>query len=220
MISETNKQKRMQFAKMCLDNHDNFDNVIWTDESSVQLKRHCQTMRVKMGNEVTFKPVTKHALKVYVWAGISKRGATNICVFDHTMDAPLYVSILKDFLLPFIQEHFERTNYRFMQDNNPKHTSQLAKASMSLNELTLTPCSTCLPSSKAFLRSSTCCAGPGTRKIPSMSIPWSEIASTQLRTIVGISHCITWAWEKGKRDRYSSLCHSVYCSSKPRAHKF
>ena len=81
MISAV-KQKRMEFAQMCLDNNDNFDNVIWTDESSVQLKRHCQTMRVKIGRERTFKPATKHALNVHVWGGISKWGATHICIFD------------------------------------------------------------------------------------------------------------------------------------------
>jgi len=73
-----NKQKRLEFAKMCLENQYNFDNIIWKNDSSVQLKRHCQTMRVKEGREVPFKPVAKHALKVHVWAGISKRGATNI----------------------------------------------------------------------------------------------------------------------------------------------
>lgn len=33
---------------------------------------------------------------------------------------------LKDFLVPFIQKHFEGANYRFMQDNERKHTSRLA----------------------------------------------------------------------------------------------
>jgi len=90
MISDTNKQKRLEFAKICWENHDDLDNVIWTDESSVQLKSHCQTMRVKIGRETNFKPVAKHALNVHVWAGISRReqrisafltnnGCSNIC---------------------------------------------------------------------------------------------------------------------------------------------
>ena len=74
MISDRNKIKRIDFARMCLETKDNFDNLIWTDESSVQLKRHNQMMRVKAGEERTIKPAAKRALKVHVWAGISKQG--------------------------------------------------------------------------------------------------------------------------------------------------
>ena len=42
VISDNNKTKRVDFARMCL--NDDFSNVIWTDESSVQLRRHSQTM--------------------------------------------------------------------------------------------------------------------------------------------------------------------------------
>ena len=85
-------------------------------------------MRMKIGRERNFKPAAKHALKVHVWAGISRKRATHICVFDQTMDASLYIKILESFLLPFIESHFHGTEYRFMQDNDPKHTSRKAKA--------------------------------------------------------------------------------------------
>ena len=127
MISTANKQKRVEFAKMCLETNDQFNNVVWTDESSVQLRRHSQTMRVKIGKEREYKPAAKHALKVHVWAGISKRGATRICIFDQTMDAQLYIQILDNFLVPFLEEFFQYADYRFQQDNDPKHTSRLAK---------------------------------------------------------------------------------------------
>ena len=48
MISDNNKTERVDFARMCLDTNDDFSNVIWTDESSVQLRRHSQTMQVKV----------------------------------------------------------------------------------------------------------------------------------------------------------------------------
>ena len=112
---------------MCIETNDTFANVIWTDESSIQLRRHCQTIRVKIGRERTLKPQAKYMLKVHVWAGISMKGATNICIFDQTMDASLYVKILNDFLLPFIEKKFQGSSYRIMQDNDPKHTSRLAK---------------------------------------------------------------------------------------------
>ena len=97
---------------------DEFKNVVWTNESSVQLRRHGQTRRVKIGKESQLKPQAKHTLKVDVWADVSARGATNICIFDQTMDATLCIKILQGFLLPFIKEKFQGSGYRFMQDND------------------------------------------------------------------------------------------------------
>ena len=42
------------------------------------------------------------------------------------MDAPLFVEILQAGLLPFIHDKFPES-HRFMQDNDPKHCSNLVK---------------------------------------------------------------------------------------------
>ena len=74
------------------------------------------------GEEKALQTVPKHAVKVRVWAGISKRGATKICIFYQIMDAVVYVDIMKEFLIPFLTAKFP-DGHRFMQDNDPKHTS-------------------------------------------------------------------------------------------------
>ena len=56
----------------------------------------------------------KHPVKVHVWAGISWLGATDVCIFEGIMDAPLFVDILGRTLLPFLRERFPDT-HRFMQ---------------------------------------------------------------------------------------------------------
>ena len=64
-ISEKNHSKCVEFARMCIDTTYNFKNIIWTEESSIQLKRHSQTMRVKIGKERQSKPQAKYTLKVH-----------------------------------------------------------------------------------------------------------------------------------------------------------
>ena len=74
----------------------------------------------------------KHPVKVHVWAGISKRGRTGICIFEGTLVKELYVDILDQTLLPFIRDVFP-DGHRFMQDNDPKHVSKLAKEFLRTN---------------------------------------------------------------------------------------
>ena len=124
---EKNQRKRVEFARMSIDTNDEFENVIWTDESSGQLRRHGQTTCVMIGKERQSIPLAKHTFKVRVWVGISAREATNICIFDQAIDATLYIEILRGILLPFIEEKFQGSGYQFMQDNDPKYMSKKAK---------------------------------------------------------------------------------------------
>ena len=65
-------------------------------------------------------------MKLHVWARISRHGGAKICIFEGIMAADLYIDILRTHLLPFINEKLQ--NHRFMQDNDLKHTSRVAKA--------------------------------------------------------------------------------------------
>lgn len=99
MISSANKVERLDFTRVCLDTEDDFNNIIWTDKSSIQLKRHSETMGVKIDRRRNYKHgKTCHGSCL---GGISMYGATKICMFDKIMDAALCVNIWRAFSYNF-----------------------------------------------------------------------------------------------------------------------
>lgn len=105
---------RLAFCERCIENGETFDDVIFTDESSIWLEHHSKVCFQKKGMPAKHKATVKHPYKVHVWAGM--RGATGILVFTGIMR--------KEFtLLPFVTQAFP-DGYQFQQDNDPKHKSQ------------------------------------------------------------------------------------------------
>ena len=143
LIRENNKEKRLVWAQENLTAAltDGFTDVIWTDETSVQLeshRRHCfrktgcqprpkprylNMYIILLHDIITFSCRAKHPTKVHVRAGISWVGATQIVIFDGLMDAEGYSNILRAGLLPFIREKLP--THKLMQDNDPKHNQDL-----------------------------------------------------------------------------------------------
>ena len=110
-----------------MESGDNFHNVIFSDECSISLQSYRRTC-FRMADEPTKqKPKPKHLLKVHVWGGggISRHGATKICIFDGIMVADLFCNVLQTTLVPFIRNKLP--DHQFMQDD-PKHTSRRAQA--------------------------------------------------------------------------------------------
>ena len=103
-----------------------FADVFWTDETTVQLESHRRHSFRKKGEPATLKPRPKHPIKLHVWAGISRKGPTPVAIFEGTMDADFYITILQTHLLPFIHSNFPET-HKLMQDDDPKHTSRAAR---------------------------------------------------------------------------------------------
>ena len=124
LVRAQNREKRLLWAQEHLGG--SFDDVIWTDETTVQTEAHRRFCCHRFGRKPRYKPRPKHPVKVHVWAGISWNGATKACIFGGIMDAEMYCRILDEYLVPFIETVYPH-NHRFMQDNDPKHTSWRAQ---------------------------------------------------------------------------------------------
>lgn len=135
LVREANREKRFHFATNCISTGDQFDNVIWSDECNVQLDWNGTLTFHRWWEPCPQKGKPKHPFKVCVWASISKRGASPILTFTGIMESTFYCSeIIKETLVPFIREAFP-DSHRFMQDNDPKHTSNLGKQTMTENNV-------------------------------------------------------------------------------------
>ena len=105
-----------------LRNKDDFNNVIFADESTVQLEQHSKICFRKRLQPRNLKQRAKHPVKIHIWGGISVRGATRIIMFSGIMNARRLAMILEAGLLPSIAEKFS-DGHRLFHDNDPKHAS-------------------------------------------------------------------------------------------------
>ena len=118
-----NKKKRLFWCREQLRLKETFDDVIFTDESTIQLDHHSRVCFRKRLQPRALKQRPKHPIKIHVWGGISKKGATRIIMFSGNMNAQRLKRILEAGLVPFINELFP-AGHRLYQDNDPKHTSE------------------------------------------------------------------------------------------------
>ena len=110
-----------------------FSDVIFTDQSSVMLEAHRKQCYRRTEEPRKLQPRPKHPVKVHVWGGISKRGATSVAIFTGIMTATRYTDYLECALLPFTQEVLPDGQ----QFHDPKHCARHTKAFFSANNINL-----------------------------------------------------------------------------------
>jgi len=131
MLTDRHIAMRIAWAQVHL--QDNWTRTVFTDETAFDLFRN----KVKRWHKSGYRPIRrlpKSRQKVMAWGGISERGKTSLFCFTNIMDGPFYVSILENQLLPAAKEMFGR-DWRLQQDNDPKHTSRVAKAFITDNRV-------------------------------------------------------------------------------------
>ena len=110
LISHKNVKHRLDWCIEKMNNKDTFRDVIFVDESTVEMCSSGRLFFYRNGSNLDRlpgkAPKPKHSYKVNVWGGISYQGRTDMCVFTGIMDSEIYQKILKDNLLPFAAANF------------------------------------------------------------------------------------------------------------------
>lgn len=118
LISHKNVKHRQNWCIEQLICREKFENVIFVDESTVEMCSAGRLFFHQNGSNLDRlpgkAPKPKHALKVNVWGGISYRGRTDVCIFTGIMDSEIYQQILEDNLIPFAKAKHS-TGFRLYQ---------------------------------------------------------------------------------------------------------
>jgi transposase len=135
LLSRRHIKQRLDFARKYQNwTVDDWKRVIWSDETKVN--RWGSDGR-KWGWKEPGAPLQKHHVQptikhgggsLMVWGSMTAHDVGNLVRIDGTMDAKLYCKILNENLAPSVQKYGGMLgDYVFQQDNDPKHTSKLAR---------------------------------------------------------------------------------------------
>ena len=78
LIREANKEKHLVWCKERLEDDESFEDVVFSDECSVEQDSHGRLCFRRKKEQRKLKPRPKHPVKVHVWAGISHHGPTPV----------------------------------------------------------------------------------------------------------------------------------------------
>ena len=143
-VSEKNRRKRVAWAKTYLHKPTSFwHKVLFTDESPFGLRFKGRTTVWISGNN-RYDPrytlgTVKHDQKLNVWGCFTAKGVGHLHRIFGNMDGPMYADIVKNHAIPSAAKLFGKKKWVFQQDNDPKHTSKVAKGAMKAAGIELLP---------------------------------------------------------------------------------
>jgi transposase len=140
LISDINKEKRLEFAKKYLKKGPEFwDNIVWSDETMIRSNPKHAKLFHKLHRSIPAKnrPINPKSQNegpsVMFWGFYSSGGVGPLITVDGKINGEKYKSILENHLIPLLKDNGQ--NLTFMQDNAPVHTCRLVSQFLVENEV-------------------------------------------------------------------------------------
>lgn len=144
-VSEKNRKIRLAWAKERKGWVDEWESVIWSDESKFELFRgngkRCvwRQPKEKYNVDCLIPTVKSGQQGVMVWGCFANHYLGPLVKLEGKVTGAVYVDILKNYLLPFLDDLDYQENYLFQDDNAPIHTARIVKSWKEENEVNSIP---------------------------------------------------------------------------------
>jgi transposase len=132
-VNAANKMKRLFWAKNKKDWVDEWKKIIWSDESRFVVfggdgKRYVWRTTYEKYDPKCLIPTFKSGQEsVMIWGCFTKNKLGPLVRLEGRITANIYIEMLENYLLPFINDLENKDDYTFQEDNAPIHTANKAK---------------------------------------------------------------------------------------------
>jgi transposase len=132
-VNAANRIKRLSWAKNKKNWVDEWNYIIWSDESRFEVFRGDGRKYVWRNTQEKYNPkcliptFKSGQESVMVWACFTKNKLGPLVRLEGRITAKIYIEMLENYLLPFINSLENENEYTFQEDNAPIHTANIAK---------------------------------------------------------------------------------------------
>ncbi|KAK3575061.1 hypothetical protein QTP86_019760 [Hemibagrus guttatus] len=134
LLKPVHVRAHLKFAREHLDDpEEDWENVIWSDETKIELFGKNSTCRVWRRKNAELQPkytipTVKHGGgNIMLWGCFSAKGPGRLIRVKERMNGAMYHEILSKNLLPSARALKMKRGWVFQHDNDPKHTARATK---------------------------------------------------------------------------------------------
>ncbi|KAK3505679.1 hypothetical protein QTP70_020760, partial [Hemibagrus guttatus] len=134
LLKPVHVRARLKFAREHLDDpEEDWENVVWSDETKIELFGKNSTCRVWRRKNAELQPkntipTVKHGGgNIMLWGCFSAKGPGRLIRVKERMNGAMYQEILSKNLFPSARALKMKHGWVFQHDNDPKHTARATK---------------------------------------------------------------------------------------------